>query len=93
MKITTRGAVPEIGVAVKLATGGARVAVTVLPGDVLLPALYPNSHAHADDAVKLGRATDWTTPAEGLTHGIGAKTFLIGDAAAGLLEWRELLIA
>jgi type VI secretion system protein ImpE len=62
-------------------------------GDVLMPALYPNSHAHADDAVKLGRATDWTTPAEGLTHGVGAKTFLIGDDAAGLLDWREMLIA
>jgi type VI secretion system protein ImpE len=61
-------------------------------GDVLLPAIYPGSHAHADDAIKLGRSTDWVTPAEGLTRGVGAKTFLVGDDAAGLLDWRELLI-
>ena len=28
-------------------------------GDVFLPALYPGSHEHADDQVKLGRMTDW----------------------------------
>lgn len=62
-------------------------------GDVLLPTLYPNSHSHADDAVKLGRSTDWLAPAEGMTQGVGAKTFLVGEDAASLLDWRELLIA
>jgi type VI secretion system protein ImpE len=62
-------------------------------GDVLLPALYPNSHESSNEAIKLGRAVDWLQPAEGLVRGIGAKTFLIGDDAPGLLDWRELLIA
>lgn len=62
-------------------------------GDVLLPVLYPKSHEHSDDAIKLGRATDWTSPADGLVRGVGAKTFLIGDDAAALLEWREILLA
>ncbi len=62
-------------------------------GDVLLPTMYPNSHEHADDAVKLGRATDWLTPAEGLVRGVGAKTFLVGDEATALLDWRDVAIA
>lgn len=57
-------------------------------GDVFLPALYPGSHEHADDAVKLGRATDWTADAP--VRGRGARTFLAGDDGVGLLEWREL---
>ncbi len=28
-------------------------------GEVFLPALYPGSHEHADDSVRLGRGTDW----------------------------------
>ncbi len=28
-------------------------------GDIFIPALYPGSHEHADDQVKLGRMTDW----------------------------------
>ena len=31
-------------------------------GEVLLPALSPFSYRHADDAVRLGRATVWETP-------------------------------
>jgi type VI secretion system protein ImpE len=62
-------------------------------GDVLLPALYPGSHEHADDQIRLGRSVDWLTPVEGLVRGVGVKTFLIGDDAPTLLEWRELLIA
>lgn len=62
-------------------------------GDVLLPAIYPNSHEHADDAIKLGRTTDWISPVEGMVRGLGAKTFLVGDDAASLLDWREVLIA
>jgi type VI secretion system protein ImpE len=59
-------------------------------GDVFLPALYPNSHVHADDQVKLGRMTDWTNPEQGPVRGIGARMFLLGDDAINLLEWRQL---
>ncbi len=59
-------------------------------GDVFLPALYPGSHEHPDDAVRLGRATDWTADAP--VRGRGAKLFLAGDDGVGLLEWRELQV-
>ena len=62
-------------------------------GDVLLPTLYPGSHEHADEQIRLGRAVDWTAPVEGLVRGVGVKTFMIGEDAPTILEWRELLIA
>ena len=59
-------------------------------GDVFLPALYPGTHEHADDAVKLGRATDWKDGDAGPVLGVGLRTFLAGDDPITLLEWREL---
>jgi type VI secretion system protein ImpE len=61
-------------------------------GDVFLPALYPGSHAHADDQVKLGRMTDWKGAEGGPVLGVGLRTFLVGEDAVTLLEWRELQI-
>ena len=58
-------------------------------GDIFLPALYPGSHEHADDQVKLGRMTDWKDLGSGLTQGLGLHTYLIDDDAISLLEWRE----
>jgi len=58
-------------------------------GEVFLPALYPGSHEHADDQVKLGRMTDWRDLGSGLTQGLGLHTYLIDDDAISLLEWRE----
>lgn len=62
-------------------------------GNVFLPALYPGSHEHPDDAIKLGRATDWKETPGGPVQGVGAHTFLVDDDAASLLEWRTLSIA
>jgi type VI secretion system protein ImpE len=62
-------------------------------GDVLLPVLYPNTHEHSDDALRLGKKTDWLESADGVIRGVGAKTFLIGEDAAGLLDFREVAIA
>ncbi|HVS36945.1 MAG TPA: type VI secretion system accessory protein TagJ [Gemmataceae bacterium] len=59
-------------------------------GDVFLPALYPNSHEHVDDAIKLGRATDWKGAEGGPTQGAGLKLFLCGDNDISILEWRQL---
>lgn len=71
----------------------ARVEVRDGPaGDVLLPVLYPGSHEHADDQVKLGRLTDWINPDKGPTRGVGLRMFLVVDEAISLLEWRELHI-
>ncbi len=59
-------------------------------GDVFLPALYPGTHEHADDQVKLGRATEWKEAEGEPVRGAGLRTFLVGDGAVSLLEWREL---
>ncbi len=59
-------------------------------GEVFLPALYPQSHAHSDDQIKLGRTTDWKSADGGPVQGLGARTFLVDDDAVGLLEWRQL---
>jgi type VI secretion system protein ImpE len=59
-------------------------------GDVFLPALYPGSHEHPDDQVKLGRATDWKALPDGPVLGLGARLFLVGEDEISLLEWRQL---
>lgn len=61
-------------------------------GNVFLPTLYPGSHDHADNQIKLGRMTDWRELAEGPVLGVGQHTFLAGEAELGLLEWRELVL-
>ena len=58
-------------------------------GEMYLPALYPFSHEHADDAVKLGRHTDWLGGENEPIRGQGVKLFLAGEDAVPLLEWRE----
>lgn len=62
-------------------------------GDVFLPALYPGSHEHPDDLVKLGRKTDWVQKGQGPVLGVGQRTFLAGEEAVSLLEWRNLDIS
>ena len=59
-------------------------------GEAFLPALYPGSHEHADDQVKLGRLTDWSDPDKRPVRGVGLRTFLCGEDAMTLLEWRQL---
>jgi type VI secretion system protein ImpE len=61
-------------------------------GEIFLPALYPGSHEHTDDQVKLGRSTDWKTLEGGAVLGVGGRTYLVGDDASSLPEWRELQI-
>jgi len=69
--------------------------VTTLPafrslelGDVLLPALYPLSWKHHDDAVRLGRSTVWE---EGGEHQpafvpFGQKVFVVNGQEVPMLE-------
>ncbi|HTU20112.1 MAG TPA: type VI secretion system accessory protein TagJ [Gemmataceae bacterium] len=61
-------------------------------GDVFLPVLYPGSHEHAEELVKIGRATDWKQLDGGPVRGAGARTFLVGDEGVNLLEWRDLCL-
>ena len=62
-------------------------------GDVVLPALYAGSYASRDDALRLGRATDWAGDESRPIRGIGGKLFLLGEAGTSpLLHWREVTI-
>lgn len=55
-------------------------------GEVYVPVLYFGSHAHSDDAVKLGRATDWQGGEASPVRGMGQRTFLAGDTDVTVLE-------
>lgn len=68
----------------------ARLELADSGGNVYLPALYPGTHEHPDTAIKLGRATDWKENADGPVQGVGVRTFLVGDEAISILEWRKL---
>ena len=62
-------------------------------GDVFLPALYPYSWEHADENVRLGRATDWVQNDDSPVLGRGLRTYLVDDDALTLLQWQELQIS
>ena len=59
-------------------------------GEILVPALTPFSWQHANDAVKLGRMTDWQDLEDGQTVPVGQKMFLIDNEEVPLLELRHL---
>jgi len=59
-------------------------------GNVFLPALYPRSHEHPENQVKLGRMTDWQGPDTGPVFGMGLRTFLVDEDPISMLEWRQL---
>ena len=60
-------------------------------GEVLLPVLAPGSWQHADDAVRLGRATVWEER-DGVEDFIpvGQKMWLVDDEEVPFLELRSL---
>jgi type VI secretion system protein ImpE len=55
-------------------------------GDVFVPCLYPGAHAEADDAVKLGRKTDYRGGDGTPTRGVGLREFLVGEDVKPILE-------
>ena len=59
-------------------------------GEVFLPVLYVGSHEADDDRLRLGRMTDWQSAGEGVTRGLGQRTFLIDGQERGILEVREI---
>jgi type VI secretion system protein ImpE len=60
-------------------------------GDVYLPMIYPpvaSAAAEMTDALRLGRATDWSQAGEGgPMQGLGAVTLLVGEET---LTWAEM---
>src|SRR5204863_293075 len=84
-----RDRVPRLPPAPRLREGAA--------GGVLLPVLYPGSHAHNDPNVKLARATDWRDLPGGAMLGSGVRTFILereggesDEDVVTLLDLREL---
>jgi type VI secretion system protein ImpE len=61
-------------------------------GEVFLPALYPGSHAHPDELVRLGRKTEWRGEEGDPVLGTGLRLFAAGDEAIPLLEFRDLQV-
>jgi type VI secretion system protein ImpE len=50
-------------------------------GVVYFPAIYLGAVVETDNALRLGRATEWTDPAEGPVRGRGQRVVLAGDQA------------
>ena len=59
-------------------------------GDVFIPSLYVDSHANADEQVRLGRITSWQAIEEQLVFGAGQRVFLVDDQEVALLDLRDV---
>ena len=58
------------------------------PGHI--PCRYPKSENSEDDAIRLGRKTDWSEPVEGLAVGLGQRVFATDARYFSLLECRTM---
>lgn len=54
-----------------------------------LPVLYPNTSAHSDDQMKLGRLTDWKDLGRDLFSAVGQHVYQTQESEVALLEIRE----
>ncbi len=61
-------------------------------GEILLPVIAPLSWKHSDNAVRLGRATEWVDHGETGQIPVGQKMLLIDDEEIPILEVRQLEI-
>ncbi len=71
-------------------------AVTLHDGQTVncfVPMIYSGTQKAAIDALKLGRATEWNEPAEGIARGIGQRMWLVGESVKPVLEISEIAIA
>jgi type VI secretion system protein ImpE len=58
-----------------------------------LPVLYPLSHRHEDDRVRLGRMTDWKSAGGSFVRAMGQHVFEVGEEDVNMLEIRELMFS
>ncbi|HTK75542.1 MAG TPA: type VI secretion system accessory protein TagJ [Gemmataceae bacterium] len=61
-------------------------------GEVYLPTLYAGSYQEKEDALRLGRATDWRGGQDSPVRGRGLRTYLVGDSTPTILEIKEMTI-
>jgi type VI secretion system protein ImpE len=61
-------------------------------GEILLPALTPRAWEDEDDAVRLGRQTDWVRLETGDVAPVGRKVVIADETEYSLLDIRELVI-
>ncbi len=60
-------------------------------GEVYVPAIYAAGGEPVEDALRLGRATDWRQAGDGApVRGVGAVTLLVGEEAATVMELTSL---
>jgi type VI secretion system protein ImpE len=59
-------------------------------GEVYVPALYHGTYRETDEALRLGRATDWRGEDENFIHGVGQRVFLTGDRDMSIMEINEI---
>lgn len=62
-------------------------------GEVLIPAIYPFSWKNPDEAVWLGRVTDWAADEEGREYPTGQKILLVDGEEIPFLEVRSIEFA
>lgn len=67
----------------------ARMGIGDRTSEVYLPLLYPGTYRHADDTVRLGRMTDWTSTENGPVLGVGPHLLIADEEPLGLVEWRQ----
>ncbi len=61
-------------------------------GVVFVPALYPGSAGAEDDAIRLGRSTQWLDEGGRPVRGQGQRMFLVGDEALGVTQMKKLAL-
>lgn len=59
-------------------------------GEMFVPALYEGSSRHADEKVKLGRATQWQDEGGGPARAAGLRLFLAGEEELPIFEARQI---
>jgi type VI secretion system protein ImpE len=53
-------------------------------GDVLIPGLYPDTHLHGDDEIRLGRGTEWLGGTGDVARGAGGRMLLTAAGPVSL---------
>jgi protein involved in temperature-dependent protein secretion len=52
--------------------------------------MYPETWKHGDEQVRMGRMTDWSSPAGGSVRGAGPQVFIFTDQDISILELKDI---